>query len=149
MKDADAHGGRVLTAAEIVSIEAQLDLALPMRIVKHLTELPLVGVEFILSPTGDSSGLGVALRWMTPDEMVSEALEAYPGRVAVPLGYLPVGICLEGSGDPYFVRLHDLALVRVPHEAARGGELEISSVECVTASLEEFLQGARRYQADD
>ena len=134
--------GRALTADEAAELQARLPLSLPEPLVKLLTEMPLVGVEFTLDAATDPSGLGVELRWMTPAEMVSEALDVYPGLVAVPLGFLPVGICLGGSGDPYFVRVRDLALVRIPHDAARGGHLDESSEEPVAASVEEFLAHA-------
>jgi hypothetical protein len=70
--------------------------------------------------------------------IVDEAVEAYPGILALPLGYIPVAKCLEGSGDPYFFRLNDGAIVRIPHQAAVGSELDEEQVEVVSDSVEEL-----------
>lgn len=134
--------GRALGTREIVALEHRLGVHLPTELAQILTTAQLAGAEFSLDPTEDASGLGVALRWMTPQEMVSEATDVFPGKVAAPLGFIPVGICLEGSGDPYFVRLCDLALVRIPHEATRGGVLVEASVESVADSVKDFLERA-------
>jgi hypothetical protein len=60
----------------------------------------------------DLSGLGAGIQWMSAEQMLDEGSQAYPRIVAVPRGYFPVGICLRGSGDPYFYRDTDGAIVQ-------------------------------------
>ena len=135
--------GRALSRAEVEGIEAWFGQALPSRLSEILLALPLVGLEFELDEEEDLSKQGARFRWMTPEGMKSEAIEAYPGVVARRHGYFPVGDCMEGSGDPYFIRLSDLALVRIPHAAVHSGpdwELDQESIQDVTASIEEFIE---------
>ncbi|MCI0652264.1 MAG: SMI1/KNR4 family protein [Planctomycetes bacterium] len=122
--------------------------ALPINAPEWLTvafrRLKLAGTRFSLSEAEDASGMGVEMRWMTPAQIVEETTVAYPGVAAVKRGYLPVGQCLEGSGDPYFLRLDDKrddpAIVRIPHEAiAAGDALADEEVEVVADTLSEFL----------
>jgi hypothetical protein len=53
-------------------------------------------------------------------------------------GYLPIGTCLIGSGDPYFLKVADgknPPVVRIPHDSPEGAEV-------ISPSLEAFLQSA-------
>jgi hypothetical protein len=143
MTDLTGRGGRKLSPDEINTIETWFGARLPRVVVALLTEHPLVGLNFTVDDETDESGLGAELKWMDPDEMRSEATEAYPGLVACPLGYLPVGICLEGSGDPYFIRLDDASVVRVPHDAAREDGLNEDAVEVVLSSIGDFVSVAQ------
>lgn len=142
MTDPANLGGRPLSTEEIKVIEGWIG-PLPVVVVALLTEYCLIGINFTLSAENDESGLGAQLRWMEPDQMRSEATEAYPGVVALSVGYLPVGLCLEGSGDPYFIRLDDAALVRIPHDAALEGGLEEDAVETVLSSVVDFVRLAK------
>lgn len=128
-----------LSTEDLARVEAETGLKVPSSLAALLTSQPLIGLTFRLTTDADESELGAEFRWMTADQMIDEATAAYPGIVAVTRGLLPVGICLEGSGDPYFVRLEDGALVRVPHDAVRGNDLNMSRVEKVSASIEHLM----------
>src|SRR5215204_5428809 len=114
--------GRTITPHEAAELTAGVgDKLLPARLLDWLLSYPLVGTEFYLSEEEDESGLGAEMQWLTPAQMISETLETYPGILAGPVGYLPVGMCLIGSGDPYFLKTEagdDPPVVRIPHEAA-------------------------------
>jgi hypothetical protein len=99
-----------------------------------------MGVQISLDNESDRSQLGVEMQWMTPAEMVSEATEVYPGIVVVKRGYIPIGICLQGSGDPYFFRARDGAIVRVPHDAATQEDIDESRIELVVDSVLQLLE---------
>ena len=71
-----------------------------------LQNYPLSGVCFWLDQDDDESGLGADLKWFTADQIIEEALSAYPGKVVLNLGYLPVAACLSGSDDPYFLKMN-------------------------------------------
>jgi hypothetical protein len=76
---------------------------IPDWLVNTLSENRLGGVCFSLDASNDVSGLGAYLLWLTPAQIVSEATECEPGLSVVRSGYIPVGGCAEGSGDPYFL----------------------------------------------
>lgn len=133
-------GGRPLRADELAQLDAAL--ALPPTLREVLAREPLVGVTVTIAPADDIAGIGVDMLWMEAAGILSEALEAYPGILAVPLGYIPIGECEMGSGDPYFFRSSDGAVVRIPHDAARLGRLDVAQIEVVAASIDDLIARA-------
>lgn len=142
LKDIGHLGGETLSADDLKRVEAETGLNLPTSFALLLTSQPLVGLTFLLDDNTDESGLGAEFKWMTADQMIDEATEAYPGIAAVPRGFLPVGVCLEGSGDPYFLRLEDGAVVRIPHDAVIDEDLDIGQVERVVSSVDHLIESA-------
>ncbi len=103
-----------------------------------MSEFPLVGSIFTIDEEDDPSEMGVEMRWLDVESVIKEARELEPGRTVVSEAYLPVGECLLGSGDPYFLKMiagEDPQLVRVPHDAPEDKEE-------VAASLTEFFRKA-------
>src|SRR4051794_24497797 len=92
--------GQRLTAADADRLRARLPL--PPALESALRQQPIIGASASLDEEHDESEMGAELRIMNADEILSEATETYPGIVAVPRGYIPFAICLQGSGDPYF-----------------------------------------------
>ena len=81
----------------------------------------IIGQYFNLSTNDDLSGMGMRMKWLTPNQQIEEAYESYPGKIVIGHNYLPIGMCLAGSGDPYFLKeensrmnvyrvLHDLSI---------------------------------------
>ena len=112
-----------------------------------LKEHRISGSMFILSEEDDLSGLGVEMIWLLPDQLVSEAVEAYPGIAAISKCYVPIGACLLGSGDPYFIRClsdKDSPIVRIPHDIVLpSGSINVNEVQLVSNNLENFLELAK------
>ena len=139
--------GRLITEQEAQDLKAEIRPSLLSSwLLNLLLKCPLVETTFSLTAAQDNSGLGVEMKWLTPRQMISETIEAFPGIAAASLGCLPIGMCLEGSGDPYFLRTTDSdhLLVRIPHHAVDGEQtLREDLVEIVDASLSEFLDKAR------
>jgi len=131
------QGGTTVDRVRLDQLRGRL--ALPQSLADILTLMPLIGIKLWLSSESDLSGLGAGMQWMSPEQMIDEASHAYPGIVAVPRGYFPVGICLEGSGDPYFYRGADGAIVRIPHGAASEKDLNESAIEVVADSVESLV----------
>ena len=80
----------------------------------------LYGMSFEIPDSADVSGLGAELQLLTPAQAREEAEDCYPGLAVAADGYVPVGMCLLGSGDPYFIRDGDGAggpLYRIYHDA--------------------------------
>lgn len=136
--------GKCATVTEMERLRARL----PGELFPHwLGDLflnhRLIGMHFSLDETKDPTGLGVSLIWMSPEQMFSEALEAEPGRSVISKGFVPIGLCATGSGDPYFLDLRsvtdDPPIVRVPHEFATEVEYPEQSIEPVGLSLSEFI----------
>jgi len=119
---------------------------MPEWLVILLKENRLAGASFSLAGRDDVSGIGVELFWLTPAEILSEATECQPGLSVLPLGYVPVGCCEEGSGDPYFLDMRegssDPPLVRVPHDFAVQQPYPLDRIELVVETLSAFFEKA-------
>jgi hypothetical protein len=140
--------GRLITEQEAQDLKKELQPSLlPSWLLDLFLTYPLVETTFRLTANQDSSGLGVAMKWLSPRQIISETTESFPGISAAPLGYVAIGMCLEGSGDPYFLKStsgSDPLLVRIPHDAVDGEQrLRENLVEIVSTSLSEFLDKAR------
>lgn len=145
MNDADlpSAGGRMLEEHERVSLVSLFGSRSEAHL-RTLSQLPLVGARFRVDALDDESGLGAEMQILAPSQVVDEALHAYPGKVVLALDYLPLGMCLEGSGDPYFVHLPTGQIVRIPHDAVRGDKIATGSAEVVRQSIRELVEAAQR-----
>ena len=146
-KKAGLLTGAVVTDAQITVLQGALSShVLPDWYLLLLKTFPLCGTCFSLEDEEDLSEMGVEVMWFTPEQIVDEALNAYPGKKVVDLGYLPVGACLTGSGDPYFLRIKggsvNPSLVRIPHDAPPDEDYPEGQIEIVTTSLSDFFDYA-------
>lgn len=133
--------GRQITLEESEEL-TQAFPEIPDWAIAILLDYPITECDFDLSEEFDESGFGVSLRWMLPAQSISEATECYPGIAAITLGYIPFCICLEGSGDYYYIQFEntDPPLVRIPHPATdRDGQLVEQDIELVSSSLSKFF----------
>lgn len=77
---------------------------------------PLIGTTY--SRNDDANG-SFDLQWMNAAAIIDEATGAFPGIAALNEGYIPVGSCMLGTGDPYFIRSaehNDPALYMIRHD---------------------------------
>src|ERR1700693_3275841 len=96
--------GAKATENDIRMLRAKLPAALvPDWLADLLRRYDLAGTDFELTEEQDLSRLGAYVLWMTPTEIIVEALECEPGMTVVRSGFLPFGGCPVGSGDPYFL----------------------------------------------
>jgi len=133
--------GRCLTEGEAQYLATRLPVPAGW-ILDLMRNYPLIGSKFKLSHEQDLSGLGVELEWMTPENIINESLELYPGIAAISLNYVAIGTCLFGSGDPYFVKVvnKDSALVRIPHDRLKADlTLAESEIEIIRDRLSDFF----------
>jgi hypothetical protein len=144
--------GRLVSQGELKTLTDFLGIDLiPQWYLDLLAKFRLIGTEFSLDEDQDLSELGVELRWMSPEETISEARDTFPGILAVQKGYLPVGICLEGSGDPYFLQISqntDPEVVRIPHTSCSEDEFDEEKVEMICSRLSDFFIRANINQKD-
>jgi hypothetical protein len=139
--------GRAATDEDIKLLVSHLPANfVPDWFARLLAEYKLGGVDFSLSKNDDCSGFGAGMIWLTAEQMVSEAIEVEPGISVVTSGFVPVGACALGSGDPYFLDLRegsdDPPVVRVPHDFAGGATYPLDRIELVARSLSEFFSHA-------
>jgi hypothetical protein len=71
---------------------------------KFVVNNRLVGATVEVPEDYDHSGLGVELQFLTPEQSIDEATNFWPGIAVAKDGYIPVGSCLRGSGDYYYIR---------------------------------------------
>lgn len=102
----------------------------------------LVGQDFEIDENSDLSELGADFRIMTFEQCLSEATECYPGIAAVKKGFVPVGMCLEGSGDYYYINCNDGesgSLYRIYHDSIEGDQLSENGIDKVLESYKALL----------
>lgn len=121
-----------------------------VRVLRQLAPFRLVGTEHYVDADLDLSGLGADILWLSPIQALSEATEAEPGKSFARRGYVPVGACLNGSGDPYFidvsVDLDDPKLVRIVHDGDPNAE---DTIETVLMSLSQLFRSGKLQQLGD
>jgi len=118
---ADKLNGRKISESEKKMLINELGSKLvPDWYLDILCNHPLAGTSFSISEDKDLSEMGVEMKWLDPSQTLNEAKESYPGIIAINYGFLPVGMCLEGSGDPYFLKIDgsvDPEVVRIYHDS--------------------------------
>jgi hypothetical protein len=67
----------------------------------------LIGREFLLPVEVDLSGVGANIELLDEANISTEQTESYPGIAVACAGFVPVGGCVIGTGDPYFINVHD------------------------------------------
>lgn len=100
--------------------------------------LNIIGASFELSEISDQSGSGVDMEWMSPQEQIDEAFNFYPGLLVVEKSFIPVGSCMNGSGDPYFLRVEDKQwnIYRILHDFNTFSDKMIEFVSTLDVLLE-------------
>lgn len=86
----------------------------------------------------------VDVQWASPSDIMCEAFDAIPGSLIRKSGYVPVGLCPEGSGNPFFTRFEsdNPKLIQVFHDAVGpSGELGPNSQRQIAQSLSTFFEG--------
>jgi hypothetical protein len=67
----------------------------------------LAGKTAEISDGDDLSGVGASIQLFNEADAAAEADELFPGLVVKADGYVPIGGCAVGNGDPYFIRIQD------------------------------------------
>lgn len=67
----------------------------------------LVGREISVPDDQDVSGVGIDIEILDEQAIQSEQTDLYPGIAVANEGYIPVGGCSLGIGDPYFINTRD------------------------------------------
>jgi len=135
------------TDDDILFLRSRLPPALrPDWLISMLRDYKLAGVSLSLAMEHDRSRLVADIIWLTPQQIVSEAQDAEPGISVMSSGFLAIGACATGSGDPYFLDLrgtsNDPPVTRIPHEYATQNSYPLDRIEVVTPSLSEFFSNA-------
>ena len=94
----------------------------------------LIGSELEIPASEDLSGLGIDMKIMPLEQCLSETNECYPGIAASKKGFFSVGMCLEGSGDYYYINTNDGKggpMYRIYHDAVENERLDKDAVDKV------------------
>ena len=106
----------------------------------------IIGSDFEIDEESDISEVGGDLRIMTSDQCTNEATNCYPGILAIKDQYIPIAMCLEGSGDYYYINSndgHSGPLYRIYHDSVEGDEINKVGIEIVLESYENLLSYKR------
>lgn len=130
------------TLQELEQKEISKVFELPENLKVFLKDNAVIGVNYILDEEIDLSGLGVDMIWMNSKQMISEVTEVHPGIEAIQSGYIPIGVCLEGTGDNYYYNQLDGSIVRIPHDAVKNDILLKDRVEKISNDIKTFIDNA-------
>lgn len=127
--------GRNLKTTERVELEIAFSKTeLIKKVCDILEEYPLIGFQIKFKSNEDFSTLGGFMEFFNPNDLIQEAFDFYPGICAVNQGYIPIALCLNGSGDPYFIKKHkdEIGIFRIQHNAVNEDDsLNTNQVEFV------------------
>jgi hypothetical protein len=116
--------------------------------VRFVSDNGLVGATVEVPEEHDQSGLGVELKFLTSEQSIDEATNFWPGLAVAKDGYIPVGSCLCGSGDYYYIRAAEGAtgpLYRIYHDAVdEDGYDPDKAIALVLRKYEELLAYVER-----
>ena len=143
------HAGRTMTRDELRTLDEKLSGAYPSWLSELLTLVPLCGLELgwqELEPARDFDGVAW-LEWCDARGVLSESVDCHPGLAILEAGYVNVASCTMGSGDPYFVCIHDGGdppLYRVAHDVSDSADVIVAEARTLVApSLSDFFNVAR------
>jgi hypothetical protein len=106
----------------------------------------VLGADFEIDEDSDLTGLGGDLRVMTSEQCIDEASNCYPGILAIKIHFVPVAMCMAGSGDYYYINSKDGRsgpLYRIYHDSVEGDELSENGIEKVLENYENLLSYQR------
>lgn len=116
--------------------------------IKFILNNGLAGATVEIPEELDQSGLGIELGFLTLEQSIDEATNFWPGIAVAKDGYIPVGSCLCGSGDYYYIRATDEAagpLYRIYHDAVdEEGYDPNEAIAVVLRSYEDLLRHVNR-----
>ncbi len=110
---------------------------------EFISKNDMIGKDFEIPETNDLSELGADIKILNEKDIIDEATNFYPGLAVSKDGYLPVGSCLAGNGDPYFINTNDGPagpLYRIYHDSVdEDGYDKDDAVEIVLKNYEDIL----------
>lgn len=130
--------GRIATKTEVSLLLSKINF-LPNWFCDFIMEFPVLGMNLELNTEDDLSNIGVDFIWLSPQDMITELFDMYPGINVIKKGFLPIGACGEGSGDYYYIdtNCHNSRVIRVIHDEYDENENNI--VDVIQSSFENFL----------
>ena len=121
---------------------------LPSYWSSFVAEHGLEGKEFSVPwpPEHPDADLAHEIGLMSEKQAADEATQFWPGIKVFPDGFVPVGADLIGSGDQYFINIHDGSggpLYQIDHEkVSENGYDRNAAVSIVLTSYRELLNYA-------
>ena len=109
---------------------------------KFVDKHQLTGKDFKIDEDDDLSELGADLQIMTKEQSIDEATNFYPGITVLKQGYVPVAMCLTGSGDYYYINKNDGSagsLYRIYHDSVTESEIYEGAIDKVLENYEQLL----------
>ncbi len=115
---------------------------IPEYWLKFVESHNLIGRDFEIEEADDLSELGADIKIMANEQSISEATTCYPGITVVKEGYIPVGMCLTGSGDYYYINKNEGnngSLYRIYHDSVNENSINKDAIDKVLENYEKLL----------
>lgn len=138
--------GRVIPADEMQEVIDELGGTYPTWLADLLTTVPLCGLELGWQASEADDNVSW-LEWSDGPGILSESQESYPGLAILPAGFVNIGSCAMGTGDPYFISVNegdDPPVYQVYHDVSDQADVILAEGRVTVAGcLSEFLATAR------
>ena len=138
--DVPANAGR--TAGTLGLLRAHMS-TFPDHWQSFMAQHSPPGHQVAIPEQDDVSGVGAEFEILDQKQADSEATEFYPGIAAQSQGYIPVGSCVLGTGDPYFIKESDPPpgpLYRIYHDSCDASGLQEGAVDIVLNSYTDIAK---------
>lgn len=121
-----------------------MSLTIPTYWQKFRDSSNLVALDIEIPEANDLSGVGACIEFFRDDSIIDEMNNAYPGIIVRKDGFLPVGGCEIGTGDPYFIQLSEGSgggLYQIYHdEVSDNGYSKDSAIALILADYRDILK---------
>ncbi len=137
----ESNGLEPQTARRIIRVRCECMIAHWQAFIKRHN---LIGQELSIPIEEDLSGVGAEIEILDENAARIEQTESYPGIAVAKAGFVPVGGCNIGSGDPYFINSNDPEggpLYRIYHDEVTDDTYDASrAVAIVLKDYRELLK---------
>lgn len=119
----------------------KMALEIPLHWQRFRDESDLLGRPVEIPESEDLSGVGADIEFFDDRGIADETDNFYPGLIVKKDGFLAVGGCQTGSGDPYFIQISEGdggALYRIYHDSV--GDDGYSREDAVAVVLRDYRE---------
>lgn len=111
---------------------------------QFIIENDLIETEIDIPESSDLSEVGASFEIFDEKNSIDESENFYPGIAVKAEGFIPIGGCTIGTGDPYFINIHEGkngALYRIYHNSvSEDGYNKEDAIDTVLGSFTEILK---------
>ena len=90
-----------------MSLDSKGSKVIPNYWYDFLEKNKIVGEIRVINKEHDLSGVGIKMKFLSLRGALTITLNRHPARFLANFGYVPIGLCMYGSGDNYYINKND------------------------------------------